>query len=76
MPGKFKLIYFNSRGRAETTRMIFAQGGIEYEDVRCTQEEWQKYKPSKSSKTFEYSTCKLYRFFSSLGYVYNSIRFR
>ncbi|XP_077999241.1 hematopoietic prostaglandin D synthase-like [Glandiceps talaboti] len=32
---KYKLIYFNARGRAEVIRMIFAVAGVEYEEVRC-----------------------------------------
>ena len=36
-----RLIYFNARGRAEVSRMILAQAGVEYEDVRYNQEEWQ-----------------------------------
>ncbi len=37
---KYKLIYFNTRGRAEVSRWLFAQAGVEYEDVRLTPEEW------------------------------------
>ncbi|EDO45327.1 predicted protein [Nematostella vectensis] len=40
----YKLIYFNTRGRAEPTRLCFAAGGIPYEDVRLTGEEWTKMK--------------------------------
>lgn len=43
--GKPKLIYFDTRGRAELTRYVFAQAGVDYEDVRLTKEEWQKLKP-------------------------------
>ena len=42
---KYKLIYFNGRGRAELTRLVFAQAGVEYEDCRITKEEWSKIKP-------------------------------
>ena len=35
-----KLIYFNSKGRAETTRLILAQAGVSYEDKRIEKEEW------------------------------------
>ena len=41
---EFKLMYFNSRGRAEATRMLFELGGIDYEDFRIEQDEWMKYK--------------------------------
>lgn len=37
---KYRLLYFNVRGRAETTRMMFALAGVPYEDVRLTNEEW------------------------------------
>ena len=30
----YKLYYYNIRGRAETSRMIFAQAGVAYEDIR------------------------------------------
>ena len=42
----YKLIYFNSRGRAEASRYIFAQAGVEYEDKRVDKEEWLQLKPS------------------------------
>jgi len=40
----YKLYYFNSRGRAEPARLCFAAGGVKYEDVRFTGEEWQQKK--------------------------------
>ena len=42
----YKLTYFNARGRAELARFVFAQAGIEYEDVRLTGEEFGKIKPN------------------------------
>ncbi|KAH7716781.1 glutathione S-transferase [Aphelenchoides avenae] len=36
----YKLVYFDGRGAAETSRLLFAHEGAEYEDVRITQEEW------------------------------------
>nr|XP_039256145.1 hematopoietic prostaglandin D synthase-like [Styela clava] len=42
----YKLTYFNIMGRAELTRVMFAQAGVKYEDVRLTPEEWGKMKPS------------------------------
>ena len=46
----YKLYYFNSRGYAETSRIIFAQAGVKYEDVRISGEQWVKeYKQSKMS---------------------------
>eukprot|EP00118_Oscarella_pearsei_P017206 m.169640 g.169640 ORF g.169640 m.169640 type:complete len:113 (+) comp39007_c0_seq3:23-361(+) len=44
----YKLTYFDSRGRAEIIRLIFAQGGIDFEDIRFDygSENWTKLKPS------------------------------
>ncbi|XP_006812411.1 hematopoietic prostaglandin D synthase-like [Saccoglossus kowalevskii] len=36
----YKLHYFNSRGFGEQIRVLFALAGVEYEDIRYTQEEW------------------------------------
>ena len=36
----YKLTYFNARGRAELTRLILAQAGVEYTDERLNYEEW------------------------------------
>ena len=44
---KIKLTYFDSRGRAEVSRMILAQANVNFEDARVTGEEWQKLKPCK-----------------------------
>ncbi len=42
----YKLTYFNGRGRAEISRYIFAQAGVDYEDNRVTGEEFGKMKPT------------------------------
>jgi prostaglandin-H2 D-isomerase / glutathione transferase len=39
----YKLYYFNGRGRAELSRLIFAAAGQEFEDVRFT-DDWPKHK--------------------------------
>jgi hypothetical protein len=36
----YKLYYFNARGNAEVVRLVFAQAGVEYEDIRLTSEQW------------------------------------
>ncbi|CAH1248719.1 HPGDS [Branchiostoma lanceolatum] len=41
----YKLTYFKGRGRAEIARLLFAAGGVKYEDVRLEGEEWQQLKP-------------------------------
>ncbi|RDD47888.1 S-crystallin SL11 [Trichoplax sp. H2] len=43
---QYKLTYFDIRARAEVARYLFALAGVEYEDKRVTQEEWQKMKPN------------------------------
>lgn len=45
----YKLYYFNGRGAAEMIRFVFAQAGVEYEDVRLQfgGDEWQKMKPGE-----------------------------
>ena len=40
-PAKFKLTYFNGRGRGELSRLILAQAGIDYEDHRIGFDEWK-----------------------------------
>ena len=42
-----KLVYHSGRGRAEGARLLLAAGGIEYENVRLTPEQWAKEKPSE-----------------------------
>ncbi|XP_077985459.1 hematopoietic prostaglandin D synthase-like [Glandiceps talaboti] len=38
---KYQLTYFNVRGRAEITRLIFAAAGVEFDDVRFEQGQWK-----------------------------------
>jgi len=38
----YKLYYFNVRGGGEPIRIIFAQAGVKYEDIRFEREEWAK----------------------------------
>jgi glutathione S-transferase len=41
----YKLYYFNGRGRAETSRLIFAAAGQKYEDIRYQHDQWPAHKP-------------------------------
>ena len=41
----YKLSYFNARGGAEFIRLIFAQAGVKYEDVRLDGQQWADMKP-------------------------------
>lgn len=50
---KYRLIYFNIRGRAEPARLIFAYVGVNYEDVRIKEEEWPALKPSMVGRNLE-----------------------
>lgn len=48
----YKLYYFNTRGSVETSRIILAQAGVKYEDIRFEAEQWAKeYKESKLVNT-------------------------
>ncbi|XP_071439843.1 glutathione S-transferase-like [Hetaerina americana] len=46
MAPKYTLKYFHIRGLGEPLRFLFAYGGIDYEDVRFTFEEWPALKSS------------------------------
>ncbi|KAK7076170.1 hypothetical protein SK128_007050 [Halocaridina rubra] len=41
---KYKLIYFDGRGRAELARWLFAYGGIPFVDERIDFNDWPKHK--------------------------------
>ena len=40
----YSLHYFNGRGRAEASRLIFTQAGQKFEDLRHSSSEWAKMK--------------------------------
>ena len=46
MSPKIKIFYLNGRGRAEVPRWICEIGGMPYEDVRLSFDEWLKIKPN------------------------------
>lgn len=46
----YKLIYFDTKGRAEAIRLIFHHFGVDFDDVRVTGEEWAELKQAKSMK--------------------------
>lgn len=39
---EIKLYYFNTTGRAEMIRLCFVIGGIKFEDIRLTYDEYNK----------------------------------
>ena len=43
--GLMKLIYFDRRGRAEISRMLFKLSERDFTDYRMTMEEWKTFKP-------------------------------
>jgi len=52
----YKLYYFNARGGGEPIRIIFAQAGVKYEDIRIEREEWaEKYKQGIAINNFNNS---------------------
>ncbi|GAB6028477.1 hypothetical protein CHUAL_002636 [Chamberlinius hualienensis] len=46
MAPKYRLVYFDGRGRAELARILFAQAGVEYEDARIPKDKWPALKPN------------------------------
>lgn len=49
MAPSYKLIYFNIKGLAEMTRLVFAAAGVAYEDCRMSREEFPELKKSKAN---------------------------
>lgn len=47
----YKLYYFNVKALAESIRILFAYGGIDYEDIRIAKEDWPALKPSMIFQT-------------------------
>ncbi|EGD83350.1 hypothetical protein PTSG_03958 [Salpingoeca rosetta] len=42
---KYRLVYFDIRGRAEPARLAFHLAGVEFADVRVSRDQWCKLKP-------------------------------
>jgi len=40
----YKLTYFNVRGRGEIIRLVFAEAGVKYDDIRVEKEKWAEIK--------------------------------
>jgi glutathione S-transferase len=58
----YKLYYFNGRGRAEVSRLIFAAVGQKFEDIRYNQADWTSHKsqmPLGQMPVLEYEGIKL-----------------
>jgi len=49
---KIKLIYYNARGRAEATRLILAEGKVEYEDYRFPVNHDNDANPARANDAF------------------------
>lgn len=47
MPAKYRLTYFDSRGRGEVIRLIFKVADEEFEDRRMKMEDWSTIKSGK-----------------------------
>ena len=47
----YKLTYFDIRGKAEIIRLIFAQTGVKYEDIRVGQNEWRDHLKQSTLRT-------------------------
>jgi len=57
-----KLYYFNGRGRAEVSRLIFAAAGQKYEDIRYERDAWPMHKaemPLGQMSVLEFDGIKL-----------------
>lgn len=46
----YKLTYFNFTGLGEPVRFMLSYGGVDFEDIRITEEEWPVYKPKMPMK--------------------------
>ena len=51
--GKIRLYHFDSMARAEPIRMLLEHSGLQWQDVRCTKDEFEMIK-CQSKLDFEY----------------------
>jgi glutathione S-transferase len=58
----YKLHYFNNprQGRAELSRLILSQAGVEFQDIRFAHCEWPAIKPSKLFLSFRFVKSNLF----------------
>ena len=59
MSGEIKVTYFNSKGRAEATRLLLKLAKKPFVDCRVEGEEWQKLKPCKSFTDSVFIKCSI-----------------
>lgn len=66
-----KLTYFNGRGLAETSRMLFAVAGVEYEDFRypITVLDWSIFKMVRDEFDSDKKEGKLWKSFDKLPFL-------
>ena len=58
----YKLHYFDARGRAEVTRMLFKLGEQAFEDIRLADDDWfGPNQPRKSRMTVYILSCFCYK---------------
>ena len=55
-PPKYKLTYFNAKGRAEDVRLMFAVAGVKLDDDRIEFADW----PTRKSSKFYFSNVLIY----------------
>ena len=53
MSNDYKLYYFDLKGRGELSRLIFAQAGVRYKDIRFDHDEWK----TKYGQMSPFGTC-------------------
>ncbi|UJR16860.1 hypothetical protein I4U23_003758 [Adineta vaga] len=74
----YKLYYFNGRGRAEVSRLIFAAAGQQYEDIRYERDEWPSHKsemPLGQIPVLEYDDTQLPQSFSIARFLAKQFNF-